>query len=521
MAISLKDLTEMMSERTVADWYKFSMVPYLGIDYAKGHKAITVPLADRATANTETKLTETGTWLLKALETMTGFGGWELSAEQYENRITVCEIALHMRFSIGRQDLDERDPVALLDCFTCAACGCDTSRLGPSRWRIQDRERSLGRPTRALCESCGKPAGDDSTVLHIEQRNHRLGIRPEAILWQRGSHGVRLEKAMALTNYDIKIGFDGTPEFFDTNAVARAMGEAFARHTDKLVGQALGAAQVTSSVSLDGGRTIGHVVKTNDDGSVTVAVNSPGGPVESKPAHEFRVGDRVRLSHPGWNAAIRGKVATVLRMGSRGLILKDAIGEWDVNPGEVEPLFKVGSRVRANGCSEGVIAEPFFGNGTRWAVKLSNGVSIAYRDDQLEPLDSPPVPQVNGHDQYAWIQKEGPRGQRCDWCAESGKVSVHATQCAALESLYRDRISAGGADCPEARDEVRRFVKRRSTLIVVNETVTNGDADRVMATRPRSEKMLSLDQRIAAAHVEAKPRHASDWEVFSTATSES
>ena len=85
--------------------------------------------------------------------------------------------------------------------------------------------------------------------------------------------------------------------------------------------------------------------------------------------------------------------------------------------------------------------------------------------------------------------------------------------------VYRERLSAGGVDCPEERDAVRRFMRRRRVDYPL--LMLTSDTDRMMATRPRGEKMLSLDQRIAAARAEQEvKRGAHDWDVFSGASYE-
>lgn len=479
MAVSVAELAEALSKETIlADMRQ---------QWDRGKLAWTagIPLADSATANSETKLTETGRWLLKALETMTGNAYWELSAEQYENRITVYNPASKLRFSIGRQELDERDPVTLLDCFTCAACGGDTSWIARhARWRVQDSKRNLGRPTRALCDSCG-PISPERTTLQVEARNQRLGIHPQAILWQRGSYGVRLEKQMAI-KYEQTEALTIPPPTEEEQADLRHW---------KQLGAQMGAA---ASLALDR-----HVAQV----------------LYGQPAHEFRVGDRVRLKHGGAMVKIELLCGESIKVKGDGPMLT-------VGADEVEPLFKVGSRVQY-GSDVGTIRSPSTEKqGQRWAVHI-DGKS----DDELwhrVDSDLELVSQVNGHDQYAWMPNTQPKPEQpvkpCDWCGDAYATSAketdaHVRECVPLERLYRERLVAGGADCPEAREEVRRFVKRqRGNLIPRVETAWD---DHRQSTRWGGKQVATLDQRIAAAQVEETPRHASDWEVFSGASWES
>ncbi len=512
MVISLKDLESALANQVTMT------VP--SACYRERYQ--TVPFTDSVAGGVERSLTETGRWLLKSLETMTHLTGWVLDTDYAMNRIRVS--TAHgggIAVLIGRQELDDCDPVALLDCFTCAACGCDTSRIEHgNRWKVVP---GIGMRARSVCVSCGG-RGDRAAraTREIAERDQRLGIHQQAIVWGRGGHGVRLEKTMAEGNYTIKIN-SGGGEFFDPKAIARAMRGEFDRYADKQVASVLG-----RDDQLDAHRAAiqwadreinkaigGQMVALQPDGTVKKAE-------PAKSAHEFRVGDRVRLSHPGWAKVIRGAVTTIAELSPRNWFkLKMTIDgrPLECGSGMFDPLFKVGSRVRY-GTDVGTILEPSTEKeGQRWAVRIDGKPSnvLWHRSDSdLELLDSPPIAQP----------KPEQKAKPCDWCGDKVHQSekgtdAHVRECVPLEKLYRERIAAGGADCPEARDEVRRFVMQRGTLRIVNEGVTNGDADRVMATRPRGEKMLSLDQRIAAARVEERPRHASDWSAWSTFTDES
>jgi len=523
MAISVADLAKTLSkDAIIADmakqWNdaKLGWVPYVGIDPAKHGGELTVtrlPLADHVTGNTETKLTETGRWLLKALETMTGNAYWEMSAEQYENRVKAYNPASKLRFSIGRQEMDELDPVVLLDCFTCAACGCDTSRIESHRCGFVQSEN--WKRARGVCEACypKRRADVDDAISRVEARNQRLGIHPQAIMWQRGGHGVRLEKSMAI-KYEGKIEFSCPLQDDEFYEALRSTHRAISDWADKQITTVLLGQDVNS----------GQMVVRKPDGTV-----GPAG--AAKPAHEFRVGDRVRLSHPGWAKVIRGQVTTITEIAKddwfKLALLVDG-RPLECGSGMFEPLFKVGTLVNIgfSGGRTGTITRRVSGY---WEIPADDdlkGSPYCRYDKDIEPIDLQSMPKVNGHDQYAWMPKVEPKTPDCPWCGDAYATSqqgttAHVRDCLQYDKLYRDRLSAGGADCPEARDEVRRFVKRRSELRIVNEGVTNGDADRVMATRPRGEKMLSLDQRIAAAQAEERPRHASDWSAWSTHTDES
>lgn len=112
----------------------------------------------------------------------------------------------------------------------------------------------------------------------------------------------------------------------------------------------------------------------------------------------------------------------------------------------------------------------------------------------------------------------------CDWCGAVQPANADTiirnhcgdSRCRQLERLYRERVSAGGVDCPEERDSVRRFVVGQWE---VKPLPRPRDFD---GMNRRGLKHEPLDHRIAAARAEQEvKRGAHDWDSWSTATSES
>jgi hypothetical protein len=156
----------------------------------------------------------------------------------------------------------------------------------------------------------------------------------------------------------------------------------------------------------------------------------------------------------------------------------------------------------------------------QWVVRVNHHMDVMLLDEFLEPMASE-WPNQNSCEKTDLIElAEVKPGNVCVWCAKqmpSGQFTGCAPSCTELESLYRERLAGGGVDCPEEREAVRRFVKRR-VAADWRPDITRWDAKRMTSRKDRAE--FSLDQRIAAAQAEDNPRHPSDWDVFSGASYE-
>jgi hypothetical protein len=265
MAISMHFI-ESLSGLLAAD-YMFAMpssydMSIIGVDMAKGNDM------------TVTEPTDLGRWLIKSIQTMTGRTVQRIAFETQDSLSVVMRDG--PSFVIGREYIQDSDPVKLLDYLTCAACGRGCFQVYEThRWRICSWDGVV----RALCRDCGLT--NPEVIVHkIQERNQRIGI-PDALFWQRGEHGIRLD-GKPMNRAIIPVTND------EVTKLVSAMRDAADLHVDKQVAAAL--------------------------------MGLPTAEPAPNTAHEFRVGDRVRVL---LECPRKGAVAK--------LLVRQTSGKWSVN----------------------------------------------------------------------------------------------------------------------------------------------------------------------------------------------